>query len=280
MNKLDEFLKTYLPNEDKILKSCCDNKEMIISPNLIKYVCINCGTTNDNIYTVDDIEKFKGNYVKTFIGYSANSKLRRKIYRLQKWTNYDRLDIKMNEYLEYISNLPIDDELVITFTRIKFKELLPKMNIRGNNRKALICYCLYNSYLYYKKDVDIDELMVMLEINYKNYNDTNKKIPYNRIFYIEKINYYLGLIDNKINKNYLISIYNLFYNISDEFNKKTLVIGLIYHILEEKEIGKLSKDKMRINFLELFKISDSSLYVITFHINQNKNIIYKYIINE
>ena len=280
MNKLDKFLKTYLPNEDKIIKSCCNNKQMFISPNLIKYVCINCGITTNDIYNVDDVEKFKGNYVKTFIGYSANSKLRSKIYRLQKWNNYDRLDIKMNEYLEFITNLPIDDELVITFTRIKFKELLPKMNIRGNNRKALICYCLYNSYLYYKKDVDIDDLMVMLNINYKNYNDTNKKIPYDKIFYIEKINYYLGLIDNKINKNYLISIYNLFFNISDEFNKKTLVIGLIYYILEEKENDKLLKDIMRIKFLDLFKISDSSLYVITFHINQNKNIIYKYIKNE
>lgn len=280
MNNLNKFLETYLPNEDKILKSCCNNKKMIISPNLIKYVCINCGTVNDNIYTIDDIEKFKGNYVKTFIGYSPNSKLRSKIYRLQKWTNYDRLDIKMNEYLEFITNLPIDDETVINFTRIKFKELLPKMNIRGNNRKALICYCLYNSYLYYKKDVDIDELMVMLKINYKNYNDTNKKIPYDKIFYIENLNYYLGLIDNKINKNYLISIYNLFYNISDEFNKKTLVIGLIYYILEEQEKNKLLIEKMRMDFLIKFKISDSSLYVILFHINQNKNILYKYIKNE
>jgi len=270
MEILENFLKDYLPKKEQVFKSCCNNKDMILSENLIRYVCRNCGSVNDNIYTIDDIEKFKGNYVKTFIGYSSNSKLRSKMYRLQKWSNYDRLDVKMNEYIIFIDKLPIENENIKNNSKMLFKDLLPRMNIRGNNRKALMCYCLYKSHLKYKVDVDLDDLMLMLNINFKNYNDTNKKIPEEKIFYIENLNYYLGLIDNKINKNYLISIYNIFYNISDEFNKKTLVIGLIFYLLKNNDYS------FRKEFINLFNISDNSLYVILFHINQNKNIIYKY----
>ena len=113
---------------------------------------------------------------------------------------------------------------------------------------------MYQASLMLKKPLDIDSLLKLFDISIKNYNDLNKKIPDDKLFYLREMNEYLELIDNKIEKNYLIQTYNLFLEFNKrKFNNKSIVLGIIYHILSK------DKDFDKKEFYQIFNISKSSI---------------------
>lgn len=270
MNSLDLYLDTILPSKPKktLINDCCLDKENIkLSDNLLLFVCIECGTVHkDNLYHVDYYSKYKNpNYVKTFIPYSNKY---RHLYRLNKWSNYSYKEVQQDKLLKEIDiKLEDFDREIRDFTKISFVKIYDKLSIRAKIKDSLIVYCIYQSSLMLKKPVEIDDLLKLFEISIKNYLDLNKKLTTDRLFYLKEMNEYLSLIDNKINKNYLIQIYNDFLTFNDrKFNNKSIVLGIIYFIISK------DKDFKKKEFYELFNISKSSIKNVKKFITKN-NII-------
>ena len=266
MEALDLYLDSILPKKEEPLPTCCDNKDnIVLSDNLLLYVCIECATVQTNTpHHKDYYSKYKNpNYVKTFIPYSNKY---RHLHRLNKWSNYSYKEVQQDKLLKEIEAKLIDfDREIVDFTKISFAKLYDKLSIRAKIKDALIVYCIFQSSLMLKKQVEIDDLLKLFNISIKNYNDLNKKLTDDNLFYLKEINEYLELIDNKIKKNYLITLYNDFLVFNNrKFNNKSIVLGIIYHILSKKS------DFKKKDFYKLFNISKSSIKNVGKFITNNK----------
>lgn len=256
-DKIDNFLYEEKKEQEPII-SCCDDEENIrLSSGLQLYVCGECGNVKDEIVDfVDDIEKYKNSTViKTFVNYSYKYK---NIFRLQKWTNWNYNEVELLKIQNYIEDLDIDIE-VKRIAKILFMKYYIKQNIvsRNNIRRGLICLCIYKGYIYYHKDVNIDDLFKILNINFINYNKAVNKVSKDeRIFYPRNIDLYLKIIDYKIEKNYLIRLFSYICNEELKFNKKTLLISLIYTLLDDNSLYKNNFfDKFDISRITVIKVS-------------------------
>ena len=266
MKQLDLFLESYLPPQPEKPITCCDNKEnIVLSDNLLLYVCVECACVQKgNLYHKDYYSKYKNpNYVKTFIPYSNKY---RHLHRLNKWANYSYKEVQQDKLLKEIDVKLIGfNREIVDFTKISFAKLYDKLSIRAKIKDALVVYCIFQSSLMLKKPVEIDDLLKLFNISIKNYNDLNKKITDDNLFYLKEINEYLELIDKKIEKNYLIRTYNDFLTYNNrKFNNKSIVLGIIYFILSK------DKDFDKKDFYELFNISKSSIKNVGKFINKNK----------
>ena len=235
--------------------NCCDDEgNIILSENLNIYVCCECGTvSNKTPHNVDFYDKFKNpNFVKSFIPYSNKY---RHLYRLNKWSNYSYSEVQMDKLLKEIDRKMenFDSELT-SFTKMNFKNIYSKISIRAKIKDGLIVYCIYKSSLMLKRDIDIDVLLKLMNVSIKNYNDLNKKLKDDKLFYLDTMNEYLELTDNKIIKKDLIRYYNNFLILNKrKFNNKSILLGIIFFILkQDKEFDKKE-------FFNIFNISKSSI---------------------
>ena len=271
MNTLNLYLETIHPTPTKKPKydPCCYNKRNIqLSPSLLLYVCIECATVHFDIPHEENIyDKFKNPHiVKTYIPYQYKY---RHLHRINKWGNYSYKEVQLDKLLNEIEDVMRDkfDRQLIDRTKALFTEHYDKLSIRAKIKDSLVAYCIYKNSIDIKKPVDIDEIMKLLNISIKNYLDLNKKLSDNQLFYPKKINDYLKLIDNKIEKNYLILVYNRFLTLNQKFNNKSVLLGLIYHILHK------DKNFKKKDFFELFDISKSSIKNIGKIIKENEDIV-------
>ena len=255
MQKLDLFLQTYKPLSQNYLKTCCDNENNIdLSESLSVYVCKECGKVKkDYLYQLDFYDRFKSpNIVKTYLPYNFKYK---HICRLQQWSNYSYREVQEYKLLTEMDKIMKDkfDNDIISFSKILFTQLYKKLSIRAKIKDSLMVYCIFRISLNFKKEVNIDDLLLMSNITLKNYLDLNKKLSEDRLYIPKGINYYLKSIDYKIDKNYLILKYNKLLEIDNKFNNKSLVLGLIYYILD-KDSSFCKKD-----FYSIFNISKTSI---------------------
>lgn len=262
MEKLDIYLNIKKEPKPDI---CCKNVNIGLSQNLLLYVCFNCATVVNQPYNVDYYEPNKNPLiVKTYIPYYNKF---RHLYRINKWTNYVHAEVSLNKLLQNIDKLLIDyDKEIISFTKILFKQLYDGFRIRAKIKDALIGYCLYKSHLMLNKEVDIDDIILLLDITIKNYNDLIKKLTFDKLYYFKNINKYLKIVndkmDYKIDKNILIKIFNNFYQYNIKYNNKTITLGIIFYILKSKNIN-IEK------FYYHFNISRNSITSIQIFMNEN-----------
>lgn len=259
MKKLDEFIATIYPDKPKKIKVCCPSYKRVLSPNLLLYACENCGMVLKENYEVYEYGEYKGNYVRTYMNYNPNM---RGILRLHKWINYDRMDVIVNDYIKSFNDYDFDKE-VIRKAKVLFKDEFKSLKIRGKVKKGFICYCFYKSHLLNDYPVDIDLLFKYFDITQNNYNDAVKKLN-DKIFYPHNLKYYLKQIKQNINKNKFIKDYNKYKRNNNEFNNKTLILGLLCKYL------KIENDKKQLDeFIRKFNISDNSLFLVSCYLKQN-----------
>ena len=261
MDKLNNFLSITSKKNIKPIKVCCDNEENIIFDGIFGYsVCIICSKV---INKTKEVPVFCENIdfvTKSVIPYHPKFK---HLYRLQKWTNYSYREVSDRKLIDFIETLPIENREIRNLSKIIFITEYSKISVRSNIRNGIIVYSIYKSHLIFNKNIDIDKLFLMLKINYKHYNSSVKKIKTDKIVYPKDINIYLKKIDNIIDKNYLIRVYNDFIEIIHKFNSKSAILGLIYHILDKRELLCVKK------FYKDFDISTNSINNI---INEIKKI--------
>lgn len=267
MNPFD-ILDKYLEEKDESSiperseDRCCDDEyNQILSLNLLCMVCVKCGKVIGG-YEIDDKEMFKNPHVvKTYVSYSYNNKA---IHRLHKWNNTPYCELELYKMNTYIDKLPDINDNVKRIAKILLKDYYIKDKIvsRNNIRRGLFCYCIYRGYLHTEEDVDIDYLFKILKINSNHYNNAVKKVKEDKLFYPQNINKYMEKIDNKINKNTLIKKYNILYSEDIKFNKKTIILSLIYYLLKKNNEHK--------DFFKLFNISKISVRKVEEYIVKNK----------
>ena len=268
MDTLTLFLNEKFPTPKKSPKyePCCyDKRNIQLSPSLLLYVCIECGLVHFDIPHEQDIyDKFKNPHiVKTFIPYQYKY---RHLHRLNKWGNYSYKEVQLDKLLTEIESVMNDkyDRQLIDRTKALFTELYDKLSIRAKIKDSLIVYCIYKNSINIGKTIDLDILLELLNVSVKNYNDLNKKIPIDKLFYPKNINEYLYLIDNKIKKDYLIILYNKFLVLNKKYNNKSILLGIIYFILSKKD------DFDKKDFYRTFDISKSSIKNISKIIIENE----------
>ncbi len=268
MNQLSLYLETIHPTPKKKpeYEPCCyDKRNIQLSPHLLLYVCIQCGVVHFDIPHQEDMyDKFKNPHiVKTYIPYQYKY---RHLHRINKWGNYSYKEVQLDKLLNEIENVMHDrfDRQLIDRVKALFTGHYDKLSIRAKIKDSLVAYCIYKISIEIKKPVDLDEIMKLLNVSVKNYNDLNKKLPEKKLFYPKNINDYLGLIDNKIEKNYLIIMYNDFLILDRKFNNKSILLGLIYYILSHKP------NFIKKEFYENFDISKSSIKNISKIIVEHK----------
>lgn len=233
--------------------SCCQEQDFIYSDGLGLFVCVRCGTIDKQ--RQKEVAEFVPNISfssKTVIPYSAKF---RHLHRLQKWENYDYYEVRDYKLQLQFNDYPLDKDLN-RVSQIKFFDEYKNIKIRGNIKLGLVCYAIYSAHLDLKRTVDIDDWFKFLKITSKHYNNANKKLYGNKLFYPDNINKYLKIIEYKVDKNFLIRTYNEFLIKDDyKYNTKTILSSLIYIELEKtKEIPN--------EFFKLFKISKSSIQKI------------------
>ena len=261
-NDLDEFINNRFPPNQKVVYQCCNNKEVILSISLLKYVCCNCGIVADEPYTKDFYDRFKNPlFVKTIIPYRPKT---RHLSRLSKWTNYSYKEVVLDKNLKYIdSKLGHLDRDNILFSKVLFKQIFPKMKIRAKIKDALIVYCYYTTSLALDKNVEIDDLLKIFKISIKNYNDLNNKLECNKMYYFNNLNNYLIRTNLYDKKNKIIKLYNLFLSTtSKRFMKKSVILGIIYKLVDDEKLKK--------KFFKIFDINKSSIKNIIKYINEYK----------
>lgn len=237
MDKLTKYLDTILPLPNPIKSAfnpCCRIKRnRYYNGDSCWYVCVECGLIISFIKEVPEYQKNISFIVKTFIPMTYKT---RHLVRLQKWSNYDYYEIRDNNLVNFIDTLPIENREVKNIAKVIFLQEFRKIKTRAKVKRGLICYAIYKSHLIFKKDIDLDDWFKILDIKVKHYNNAIKKLRYNKLFYPKNINIYLKMIDNKINKNYLIELYNTLIQQYKKYNTKTILISLIYFVLQERKL--------------------------------------------
>ena len=237
MDKLTKYLDTILPPVEPkkpVSNPCCRIKRnRKYDGDSFWYVCIECGLILSFVKEVAEYQKNVSFIVKTFIPMTYKT---RHLVRLQKWSNYDYYEIRDNNLVKFIDALPIENREVKNIAKVIFLQEFRKVKTRAKVKRGLICYAIYKSHLIFKQDIDLDDWFDILDIKVKHYNNAVKKIKYNKLFYPKNINIYLKMIDNKINKNYLIELYNTLIQQYKKYNTKTILTSLIYFVLKTKGI--------------------------------------------
>ncbi len=237
MDKLTQYLDTILPPKEPkkpATNPCCRIKQnRLYNYDSCWYVCVECGLVLSFIKEVPEYQKNISFIVKTFIPMTYKT---RHLVRLQKWSNYDYYEIRDNNLVKFIDGLPIENREIKNIAKVIFLQEFRKIKTRAKVKRGLICYDVYKSHLIFKHDIYLDVWFVILDIKVKHYNNAIKKLKYNKLFYPKNINIYLKMIDNKINKNYLIEMYNTLIQQYKKYNTKTILVSLIYFILETKGI--------------------------------------------
>ena len=265
MEKLNQFLDTILPEkepkkDDK--NQCCKDKDnRIYNDDYGWNVCSSCGTVIDMIKEVNDFRCNMSSIIKTFIPMSYKFN---KLVRLHKWSNYSYYEVRDNKLMKFIDELPIRNKEIKNFSKIIFLEEFKKVRTRAKVKMGLVAYSIYKSHIIFKEEIDIDELFDLLDINFRHYNSANKKLESDKLLYPLNINKYLKMIDNKLNKNELIRIYNDMLEKYDKYNSKTFLISIMYYMLNKQE----NFDKKE--FLEKFKISENSINGVLDYIKVNQ----------
>lgn len=273
MKTLDNFLDDYLKKEDnnqKKINKCCMNKEnIVLSDNLLLYVCVECAMVQTEIYTKDFYENGKiPGCVKTYIPYQRNN---HSIRRLHRWNNYSYKEVHMRKLVDEIDNklknIDFIDKEIKMFSIIKFKSLYDKISVRAKIKNALIVYCIYVISISLDRPIDLLLLLSIYNLNIKNYNDLVNKLKEDKLFYSRFIDIYFSKLDIEIDKINFVLKYNLILKYNNrKFNTKTILLGLLYNIL-------LKEDKLdKIKFYNTYSISKNSIKSISKFIKQN-NII-------
>ena len=243
--------------------SCCsDECNIQESPNLLLPVCRVCGTVVEMMTFDDPVEYWKSNSTepKTWIPYSYKLY---NIHRLHKWQFVPYSETEINKLFRYIDSLEGFSDNVKRVSKISLKDfyITDKIVSRNNVRRGLICYCIYYAHLYLKVNVELTDLFVLLKIKTHHYNSAVKKINNNQLFYPENLDVYLKTIKVDLDKNNLIRLYSLLYSRNIKFNKKSIILGVIYFVLE--------KQKIKTNFFIKFNISKTSIAKILKYMDEN-----------
>ena len=256
-----------IPKPTTINHNCCNNKSMVLSDNLLLYVCRNCATVDSgHPYEIDLYDKFKNpRIIKTYIQYSYKY---RAICRLNKWGNYIYAEVQESKLLKEIEEKVSGyDREVIQYTVALFSIIYKELTIRSKIKDSLICYCLYSGMIHYNKNPEIDDILKLLDVSIKNYLDLNKKLKSDGLFYLQEMNTYLKLIDYKITKNDYIEMFSNFYYFNKrKYNNKSILLSIIYYVLNK------DKNFDKSDFYENFSISPVSIKNVCAFIDEN-NII-------
>lgn len=251
--QLDLYLDTISPpNNNNKKPFCCRGMRIELNEDLGLYSCRSCGVIYKQPYIKDDFDKNKiPGCVKSYIPYTYKHK---HLTRLSNWTNYNYKEVTMNNLLKFIDKKMRDDfdSEVIMFSKILFKHKYSDLSIRAKIKNALIVYCIFQTCLSLKRDVDIDNIIRLFNISIKNYNDLNKKLKEDRLYYLYEMNEYLKILNMKDRKNEVIRLYNLFLEkCKKKFMKKSVMLGILYFLNKDEKIKK--------NFFKIFQISKSSI---------------------
>ena len=223
--QLDAYLETRFPTKERIIKPCCDNKQLRF--NEIHKVCINCG----RMYLDDDEIIIKQQFLNpryqltTAIGYS--NKNLKSIYRLHKWLNYDYRENMANK--NYIEIREIGNKLNLNHKILNnacyiYKTIYIDQNISSRNKikRSLYIYCLFRSCLDYHKDYDIIQSLKDNNLSIENYNKSLLKVKdENKLF---------------LNPNMTIQFKKLKDNWTTDITLKDI-------ILKYNDISKISKNQ-------------------------------------
>jgi len=244
MDALDIYLGITKPPKNKHLYSekglgngtCCESDENLVMDNGL-WLCRECGIIHKDIMyeEVDEYEPYKSPHIlKTMIPYARNLK---HVRRLHKWQNWSYQEIESKKLCDMIreKKLPINiiDSACYLANEYYIKE---KIVSRSKIRTALLVYCVYRAYLYRDIDIDIRKLFIIFEITPKHYNQLVKKLKTDeeRLFYPPNFSMLSDKYD--IDNNEAIRIYSkLFNSKTHRFNRRTLILGVIYHLLGETD---------------------------------------------
>ena len=229
-----------------------DECNIQVSPSLLLPVCRECGSVVDMLTFEDTPEYWKSNSTepKTWIPYSYKMY---NIHRLHKWQFVPYSETEINKLFRYVDSLEGLSDNIKRVSKISLKDfyITDKIVSRNNVRRGLICYCIYYAHLYLEVNVNIKDLFVLLKIKPHHYNSAVKKIKKNQLFYPDNLDSYLGIIKVDLDKNNLIRLYSDLYSRNIKFNKKSIILGVIFFVLKQKEI--------KTNFFIKFNISKVSI---------------------
>lgn len=260
MDLLDQYLETIQIPKKSNYKSCCLDKSNIIYSEMLVDTCVECGRMfieNQNI--IDDNEPFKNPLViKTYTNYHPKY---RNIHRLHKWSNWCYAEVELKKLQNIIDDLDLPNEIKrLAKIKLKYYYIEKKIVSRNKIRMGLLCYCIYISYLRENINVNINKIFNMLGIDSNNYNQLIKKLPIkDQLYYPKDLDKYIELFDKEFNFNELIKKYTILINNGDiKFNKKTLLLSLIYILLNDKK-----------EFYKKINISKSSIKKVINYISNN-----------
>ncbi len=236
--------------------TCCDDEWNIrVSENLLLPICIKSGSVVAEPEEVEISEYWKNALVcKTWIPFHTNY---RHIHRIHRWNADTYAETELQKLYRFIEHLNLDQN-VIRISKLNIKKYYYEEKIvsRSKIRLGLICYCIYTAFIYLKKDINIDDLFYLLDITCVHYNTAIKKLGKDRLFYPLEINKYLKLIGNSIDKNFLIRFYSYLIEQELKCNKKSLILGIIYWILQKQQRSTTIFVKLKIPRKSVNKICE------------------------
>jgi len=180
--KSDEVKEEHIRNDKNDYLACCkDETNIHLSPDLLVYVCGECGTfQRDELNIVDDYDSFKNPLiVKTFVGYAGGKY--NHIYRLNKWATWTYAENELHKMRTYIQDMDIkhkESNNIKRVAKIKLKVFYidNKVVTRNNIRRALYVYCVVFAYNYLGYKFDLEYLLGITDINKKHYRSILKKL--------------------------------------------------------------------------------------------------------
>lgn len=177
MEKLNYYLLAKEDEEKDASTDCCkDEENIILSTDLLQYVCTECGLIQKRQYIRDIYEQYKNPLiVKTFIGYNGNKKYNA-IHRLNKWSTWVYNENELNKMQNIIADLDIkhkDEQNIKRLAKLMLKDyyIEKKVVTRNNIRRALFVHCIKRAYEYIDEKVELNYLFKLLNITPKNYQN-------------------------------------------------------------------------------------------------------------
>ena len=247
-------------------KDCCENKELSLIDNF--YVCINCAIVHNN----DDYEKLdNGKFFNTFNPkFQVSTKIEyknkyKKLYRLQKWNNYNYKENTLQESFrdikkigkKYNITIKLLDEACKIYNNIYMKE---NISSRNKIKKCIYIFCIYQTLFNNNctNDINIFNVLKDYKLSINNFNSCLIKLDINLFFLHEDMEKFIKITKENykidININYLIELYNQnlikLKNNNIKINKTSLLIYIFYKLIKEENIK---------NFINLFSISRMTL---------------------
>lgn len=260
-NALDNyFLKKKIKKPKNL---CCDN-QLLLKDNYC-ITCNYCGTIKvDNFdFVIPNIYLNQKFHNCTLINQSTKFK---NIRRLHHFQNYNYKEVTQNKSFVFIKNiceLMGLSKTILEGAKIRYKEIFLDFQIssRSNIKNAMYCYCIFFSCEYYNYKVDVDELIKFAGIRKIHYTKVLKKLEKKNIINpVKKINKLISICnDNNIyvNKDELIFKYKILKKKKIKINNNSLLLGIIYDLIEidEKDFISIFKTtKITLDKFNLLKI--------------------------